>query len=261
MALRICRGCMVIEKWPSFCGYRSEPRELASLAVKDAPIDGRLVADQLLYFGRRSPLHKCRHRCGHLRRNGAPFAIMRCGCYPNGASGSLLSAEESKSVSLQLCRRMRKSHSVVVRVSRAQLWSNLGWTFPTLWLATNGQNRSLEWVQKNGQNGHRRRIFRRPRVAMCWQYVHSSTSRLPGRLLCADGLVAQLVHRARPIEGGVASQCVSCHARPVLWPTHSHSLALCGQDWSQNTMSVHEQGMCHNDVPLWSECSRECSTA
>ena len=62
-------------------------------------------------------------------------------------------------------------------------------------------------------------------------------------MLYADGLVAQLVHRARPIEGGVASQRVSCFARPVLWPTLSHSLTLCGQDWSQNTWSLHEQGM------------------
>ena len=63
-------------------------------------------------------------------------------------------------------------------------------------------------------------------------------------MLYADGLVAQLVHRVRPIEGGVASQCVSCLARPVLWPTLSHSLTLCGQDRSQNARSLHEQGMC-----------------
>ena len=47
-ALRFRRGCMVIKVWPSFCGYWSEPRELASLGVKDAHIDGCLVADPLL---------------------------------------------------------------------------------------------------------------------------------------------------------------------------------------------------------------------
>ena len=87
MALRICRGCMVIEKWPSFCGYGSEPRELASLAVKDAPIDGRLVADQLLYFGRRSPLHKCRHRRGHLRRTGACLLSCVAAAIPTARRG------------------------------------------------------------------------------------------------------------------------------------------------------------------------------
>ena len=118
MALRICRGCMVIKKWPSFCGYRSEPRELASLAVKDAPIDGRLVADQLLYFGRRSPAASAQAQTRSFTAYWCLFAIVCRGCYPNGASGSLLRAE-SKSVSLQLCCRMRKSHSVVVKVSRA----------------------------------------------------------------------------------------------------------------------------------------------
>ena len=43
----LCRGCTVIKEWPSFCGYWSEPRELASLGVKDAHIDGCMVADQL----------------------------------------------------------------------------------------------------------------------------------------------------------------------------------------------------------------------
>ena len=39
---------VVRSSWPSFCGYWSEPRELASLGVKDAHIDGCLVADPLL---------------------------------------------------------------------------------------------------------------------------------------------------------------------------------------------------------------------
>ena len=46
-ALRIRRGCMVIKVWPLLCGRWSEPRELASLAIKDAHIDGCPVADPL----------------------------------------------------------------------------------------------------------------------------------------------------------------------------------------------------------------------
>ena len=143
------------------------------------------------------------------------------------------------------------------KLARTNDWSNLGRTFPTLWLAIIGQNWSLDWVQKNGRNGHRRRIFRRPSVAMCWQYVHFSTSRLPGRLLCADGLVAQLVHRARPIEGGVASQCVSCHARPVplAHALASHRLVRVGR----STRCLY---MCKvqvkDDVLLRSKCP-ECT--
>ena len=119
-----CRGCTVIKEWPSFCGYWSEPRELASLGVKDAHIDGCMVADQLPTLVDGRPLYQRRHKCGHLRRTGAPFAIVCRGCYPNGALGSLLRAE-SNSTSLQLCCHMRKSHSVVVITLRARLcnWS------------------------------------------------------------------------------------------------------------------------------------------
>ena len=48
-------------------------------------------------------------------------------------------------------------------------------------------------------------------------------------MLYADGLVAQLVHRARPIEGGVASQCASavCSAGAL-----AHALALAHTVWS-----------------------------
>ena len=167
MALRIRRGCMVIEKWPSFCGYG---QNLARTTVVKSRED---VPDPLA------------------------------------------------------------SHQ----------WSN----------------RSLDGVQKIGQHGHRRRIFRRPRVAMCWQYVHSSTSRLPGRLLCADGLVAQLVHRARPIEGGVASQCVSCLLGRCSGPrsrTRSHCVVRTGP----RTRGRYMSKVWVADVPLWSECSKS-STA
>ena len=77
------------------------------------------------------PLHQRWRLCGQLQRTGAPFANVCRSCYPNSVLGPLLRAN-SNSTSLQLCCRMRKSHSVVVKSLRAQLydWSNSGRTFP-----------------------------------------------------------------------------------------------------------------------------------
>ena len=83
------------------------------LAVKDAPIDGCMVADQLPFMVDGRPLHQRWRLRGQLRRSGAPFASVRRSRYPNSVLGSLLSAR-CPSTTLQLCCRMRKSHSVVV---------------------------------------------------------------------------------------------------------------------------------------------------
>ena len=62
-------------------------------------------------------------------------------------------------------------------------------------------------------------------------------------MLYADGLVACSFIVRGPSRGEWRRSVLQLFARPVLWPTLSHSLTLCGQDWSQNTWSLHEQGM------------------
>ena len=103
-------------------------------------------------------------------------------------------------------------------------------------------NRSLQWVQKNGHIGHVDASFVdhvwRGAGSMCISRLHifpvdalRRRPRCPARSSCA-------AHR-----GGSGVAVRQLFARPVLWPTLSHSLTLCGQDWSQNTWSLHEQGM------------------
>ena len=86
----------------------------------------------------------------------------------------------------------------------------------------------------------RRRIFRRPYVARCWQYVHSwlhifpvdalrRRPRCPARSSCA-------AHRG---GSGVAMRQLSCSASASGPRTRFTSL---GQGWSQHTMLVHVQG-------------------
>ena len=169
-------------------------------------------------YGRRSPAASAMTFTRSIRRTGAPFANVCRSRYPNSVLGPLLRAK-SNSTSLQLCCRMCKSHSVVVIKTCAQIeyWSLLiksGDRFRTLWLAKIGQRRSFGWILNNGR---RRRILLQTKcgdVQAVYAFLDSTSSVFD--CFSADGLVAQLVHRARPIEGGsVASQCVSCHARPV----------------------------------------------
>ena len=168
MALRFRRGCMVIKKWPSFCGYG---QNLARTIVVESQED---VPDPLASQQQRS-------------------------------------------------------------------------------------NRSLQWVQKNGQIGHRRRIFRRPRVAMCWQYVHSSASHLPGRCFTPTAsLPSSFIVRGpsrgewrRNASAVMLGRCSGPRSR-----TRSHRMVRIGL----RTRGRYMSKVCVADVPLWSECSKS-STA
>ena len=154
---------------------------------------------------------------------------------------------------------MRKSHSVVVITLRARLcnWSlivKIGRLSPYPLASHIGHHRSFGWIHNNGR---RRRILSQTKcgdVQAVYAFLDSTSSVFD--CFSADGLVAQLVSPCAAHRGGIcgiAMRQLPCSASASGPRTRFTSL---GQDWSQNTMSVHVQGMSRNDVPLWSECPR-----